>query len=213
VKHYHSIEKNVQDYFGQHFFGFDKVDGSNFCAEWNKKLSKKSQFTNGFGKFGTRTEIIKNASNPFTEAVNIFMDRYSGPLDKIFCENKLFRGVDTITVYGEFAGPRSFAGQHDWINDIDDFDVTIFDMFMYKKDFVKPADFIDIFGHLKVQKLITQGLLNEQIANDIISNIYGLKEGLVLKGVSEGKVWMVKVKTQEWLNKVRAQYGENNNIE
>jgi len=140
------------------------------------------------------------------------MDRYAIPLDKIFCENKLFRGVDTITVYGEFAGALSFAGQHNWIYE-ENFDVTIFDMFMYKKDFVKPADFIDIFGHLHVQKLITQGLLDEKMIEDIISNIYGLKEGVVLKGVSEGKVWMVKVKTQEWLNKIRAMYGENNNIE
>jgi len=210
MKHYHTIEKNVQDYIGHHFFGFDKVDGSNFCAEWNKKLSKKSQFTNGFKKFGTRTETIKNASNPFTEAVNIFMDNYSGPLDKIFCENKLFRGVDMITVYGEFYGPNSFAGQHDWK---EDHDVTIFDMFLYKKDYLKPSDFVDIFGHLNVQKLITQGLLDKKMIDDIISNIYGLKEGLVLKGVSEGKVWMVKVKTQEWLNKIRALYGVNNNIE
>jgi hypothetical protein len=35
----------------------------------------------------------------------------------------------------------------------------------------------------------------------------------VLKGVNEGKVWMAKVKTQEWLDKVRAMYGENNNLE
>jgi len=212
MKHYRSIEKNVHDYIGQHVFGFDKIDGSNFCAEWNKKLSKKSQFTNGFGKFGTRTETIKNASNPFTEAVNIFMDKYSGPLDKIFCENKLFRGIDTITVYGEFAGYLSFAGQHNWIYE-ENFDVTIFDMFLYKKDFVKPTDFIDLFEHLGIPKVVTKGLLDEQTINDIISNIYHLKEGVVLKGVSEGKVWMVKVKTQEWLNKIRAQYGENNNIE
>lgn len=210
MKHYHTIEKNVQDYMGQHVFGFDKVDGSNFCAEWNKKLSKKSRFTYGFGKFGTRTETIKNASNPFTEAVNIFMDNYAIPLDKIFCDNKLFRGVDMITVYGEFAGPNSFAGQHDWY---EDHDVTIFDMFLYKKDFVKPSDFIDIFGHLNVQKLITQGLLDEKMLSDIVSNIHGLKEGIVLKGVSEGKVWMVKVKTQKWLDKIRALYGENNNLE
>jgi hypothetical protein len=210
MKTYHSIEKNVQDYIGQHVFGFDKIDGSNFCAEWNRKLSKKSQFTNGFKKFGTRTETIKNANNPFTEAIDIFEDKYSEALDKIFCENKLFRGIDTITVYGEFAGESSFAGKHIWD---EDHDVTIFDMFMYKKDFVKPADFIDIFGHLDVQKLVLQGLLDVKMIQDIISNKYGLKEGVVLKGVSEGKVWMVKVKTQEWLNKIRALYGENNNIE
>jgi len=210
MKHYRTIEKNVQDYLGKVAFAFDKIDGSNFCAEWNRKLSKKSQFTNGFGKFGTRTQTIKNVNNPFVEAVDIFMNKYSIDLDKIFCENKLFRGVDTITVYGEFAGPNSFAGQHVWN---EEHDVTIFDMFMYKKDFVKPADFIDIFGHLDIQKFVFKGLLTVSLLNTIITNVYGLKEGVVLKGVSEGKVWMVKVKTQKWLDKVRALYGENNNLE
>ena len=210
MKHYHTIEKNVQDYIGQHIFAFEKIDGSNICAEWNRKLSKKSAFTNGFGKFGTRTEMIKHKNNPFCEAIDIFMDKYSAPLDKIFREEIIFRGVDGITVYGEFFGPSSFAGQHDWN---EEHDVVIFDMFVYKKDFVKPRDFIDIFGHLRIAKLITQGLLDEQMIQDIISNKYHLKEGVVFKGVSEGKVWMAKVKTQHWLDKVRALYGINNNIE
>jgi RNA ligase len=210
VKHYHTIEKNVQDYIGQHTFGFDKIDGSNFCAEWNKKLSKKSRYTNGFKKFGTRTETIKNANNPFVEAVNIFMDKYSAALDKIFCENKTFRGIDTITVYGEFFGEHSFAGMHNWK---EEHDVVIYDMFLYKKDYVKPADFIDIFGHLDIPQVITRGLLNEKMIQEIVANYFNIKEGVVFKGVSEGKVWMVKCKTQDWLDKVRALYGVNNNLE
>ena len=207
MKHYHSIEKYTEDYFGKHVFGFDKIDGSNFCAEWNKKLSKKSQFTYGFKKFGTRTETIKNASNPFTEGVNVFMDKYATTLDKIFCENKLFRGIDTITVYGEFYGPNSFAGQH---KRDEDHDVVIYDMFLYKKDFVKPADFIDIFGHLDIPKLHYKCIFDEVTLwsvqfNDIRMN---LKEGIVFKGVEEGKVFMFKVKTDEWLAKIRALYGE-----
>jgi len=150
MKTYHSIEKYSEDYFGKHVFGFDKIDGSNFRAEWNKKLSKKSQFTYGFRKFGTRGETIKNANNPFTEGVNIFMDKYAIKLDKIFNDNNLFRAIDTIPVYGEFYGLNSFAGQHVWD---EDHDVTIYDMFLYKKNFVKPADFISIFGHLDIPKL------------------------------------------------------------
>jgi hypothetical protein len=212
MKAYRSIDKYSAEHYGQHVFGFDKIDGSNFRAEWNKKLSKKSQFTNGFGKFGTRTETIKNANNPYTEAVNIFMDKYSAPLDKIFCENKLFRGIDTITVYGEFAGCLSFAGQHNWIYE-ENFDVTMFDMFLYKKDFVKPRDFIDLFEHLGIPKLLYSGVLDENLVKDIEYNKYKVKEGLVLKGVDEGKVFMMKVKTKEWLDKVRAMYGEKAELE
>lgn len=213
MKHYHTIEKNVQDYRGQHVFGFDKIDGSNFCAEWNRKLSKKTN-TNRFSKFGTRTQMIDTISNvnynPFNEAVNIFHNKYSEPLDKIFDENKSFRGIDIITVYGEFFGEHSFAGKHEWQ---EKHDVVIFDIFLYKKDFLKPRDFIDIFEHLHIPKLVYEGLLDDSTIIDIISNIYGLKEGLVLKGVFQNKVFMVKVKTQEWLDKVRALYGINNNLE
>jgi hypothetical protein len=210
VKTYHTIEKNVYDYIGQHVFGFDKIDGSNFRAEWNRKLSKKTYFTKGFGKFGTRNEMIKNVNNPFIEAANIFKDKYSETLDKIFNENKLFRGIDTITVYGEFFGPSSFAGIHNWK---EDHDLIIFDMFLYKKDFLKPRDFIDIFGHLDIPKLVFQDILDEKIIKDIVANVYRLKEGLVLKGVIENKVFMVKVKTKQWLDKIRSIYGLNNNLE
>jgi len=212
MKHYHSIEKNIGDYIGQYAYGFNKFDGSNFCAEWNKKLSKKSRFTYGFGKFGTRTQMIKNKENPFVEAVNLFMDKYAIPLDKIFNEEKIFRGVDTITVYGEFFGESSFAGQHNWD---EEHDVVIFDMFLYKKDFLKPGDFIDLFSHLGIPQVLFKGLLTEQAIQFIEWNCFEnkLKEGAVFKGVDNNKVWMAKVKTQQWIEKVRALYGINNDIE
>lgn len=210
MKHYHSIEKNIEDYIGEHVYGFNKFDGSNFCAEWNKKLSKKSRFTYGFGKFGTRTQMIKNKENPYVEAVNIFMDKYAVPLDEIFREDKLFRGIDMITVYGEFFGEHSFAGQHDWK---EEHDVTIFDMFLYKKDFLNPRDFVDTFGHLNIPRVIYKGILNEQIINDVRVNVFGLSEGLVFKGSLENKVFMAKLKTNDWLKKVRELYGENSNLE
>jgi len=210
VKSYHSIEKNINDYIGQYVYGFDKIDGSNFRAEWNQKLSKKSHFTNGFKKFGTRTEMIKHASNPFCKAIDIFEEKYSEHLNKIFRENKIFKGIDIITVYGEFFGKNSFAGQHNWNEELD---LIIFDMFLYKKDFLKPGDFIDTFEHLDIPRVIYQGFLDRKIINNVISNEYKLKEGVVFKGTKENKVFMVKVKTQEWLNKVRELYGENNNIE
>lgn len=212
MKTYHSIEKNVQDYIGQFAFGFDKIDGSNFRAEWNRKLSKKSTFTNGFGKFGTRNEMIKHDSNPFCEAIDIFMEKYSASLDKIFREDILFRGVDVITVYSEFFGEHSFAGQHDWD---EPHYLSLFDVFMYKKDFLSPSDFIKLFENMHIPKLLFNGILTEQAIQFIEWNCFEnkLKEGVVFKGVINKNVWMAKVKTQQWLDKVRTLYGINNNIE
>jgi hypothetical protein len=209
MKAYHTIEKYTSEYFGKHVFGFDKIDGSNFRAEWNKKLSKKNRSTYGFGKFGTKTELI-DKNSLYIEGVNIFMEKYSHELDKIFNENRLLREIPIITVFGEFFGKHSFAGQHDWN---EEHDIIIYDMFLYKKDYLKPATFMDIFENLDMPYLKYEGLLDESIINNIESNVYGVKEGLVLKGVNEGKVFMIKVKTLEWLNKVREKYGINNNYE
>ena len=85
-------------------------------------------------------------------------------------------------------------------------------MFLYKKDFVKPKDFIETFGELGIPRLVYQGLLDEAEINKIVTNEYGLKEGVVIKGVNEGKVFMVKCKTQFWLDKVRALYGSEDKI-
>ena len=63
-----------------------------------------------------------------------------------------------------------------------------------------------------VSEFPNESFKREKLTNEI-ANKYNLKEGLVLKGVSEGKTWMVKVKTQEWLDKVRAKYGIDNDIE
>jgi len=43
MESYNSIPKWSEDYFGKYVFAFDKIDGSNFRAEWNRKLSKKSR--------------------------------------------------------------------------------------------------------------------------------------------------------------------------
>lgn len=47
----------------------------------------------------------------------------------------------------------------------------------------------------------------------IRNNEYNLKEGVIVKGVIKTKkqkdeIWMVKVKTTEWLQKVKALHGE-----
>ena len=209
MKAYHSIEKWCPEYFGEHVFAFDKIDGSNFRVEWDRKLSKKTHFTLGFRKFGSRNEMIKNFSNPFAKGIEIFKDKYF-ELDRIFNENKRFRGIDRITIYGEFFGENSFAGIHDWK---EDHDIIMFDVFLYKKGYLPPAEFIKIFDHLDIPKLVYQGTFCEQFVKDIETNKLGLKEGVVCKSINEKVVEMFKVKTNEWLNKIREKLGVQKMLE
>jgi hypothetical protein len=210
MKHYDSIDKWNEKYFGHHVFGFDKLDGSCIRIEWNRKLSKKSQFTKGFGKFGTRMEMIQNWRNPYTEAVNLFMDKYSVDLDRIFTDNPICRGNDKITVFCEFLGKNSFAGFHNWE---EEHDIVLFDVNLYKRGLMTPNDFIHTFGQLDIPKVIYKGILDEHLIRDIQYNKFNLKEGMVLKGVINNRVFMMKVKTWDWLNRVKELYGEKKMLE
>jgi len=209
MKTYHSINRYSYDYLGKYIYAFDKIDGSNFRVEWDRKLSKKSNFTFGFKKFGTRNEIISKY-NPFIEAVSIFENKYAESFNKIFISNKLFQGINKITIFGEFFGDNSFAGLHNW----DEYhDLIFFDIFLYKKDYLTPSLFIKTFENLiNIPKLVYKGILTELFIKEIESNIE-LKEGVVIKGVDNDKIFMEKIKTKKWLNKVRDLYGEQKMIE
>ena len=145
MKTYASIPKWKPEDFGKQVHGFYKKDGSNFRAEWDRKLSKKSNFTNGFRNFGTRKEAI-HKNNPFFEGVKIFDEKFSEKLNEVFRTDKAFNSVDRITVYGEFFGNSSFAGIHKW----DEMhDIYLYDVFLYKKGYLPPADFLKIFPYEK----------------------------------------------------------------
>lgn len=192
------------DYFNKGFFGetvwvFDKLDGSNLRFEWNRKR--------GWYKFGTRNVMITEKDPNFGESIPIFMDKYAVDLGKVF--KKEYSNVESVVVFCEFVGENSFSGKH-IIEDKKD--VVLFDISLYKRGLVLPKDFIENFGHLHIPNLIYKGEYNNQLIRDIRDNIYGLKEGGVAKGVRKTKgdhiVWMTKIKTIEWLNKVKELYGE-----
>ena len=52
-----------------------------------------------------------------------------------------------------------------------------------------------------------------EFINDVRNNIYNLSEGVVCKGITKTKkdgecIFMTKVKTNDWLNKVRQKMGD-----
>ena len=221
MKTYTSIPKWKPEHLGKHIFGFYKMDGSNFRAEWDRKLSKKSKFTQGFSKFGTRKEVIQK-NNPFFEGVKIFDNKFSYELDEIFRTHKTFRGIDRITVYGEFSGENSFAGTHDWN---EPHDIYLYDIFQFKKGYLPPAEFLKIFpyGEFDICKKMYKGIFTEEVIKHVEDgdlcqwqypqSTQDLEEGIVFKGVEDGKVFMFKVKTNEWLQKVKEKYGEAKMLE
>jgi hypothetical protein len=206
MKKYPKIPYWNKGFFDEFCYAFDKLDGSNIRVEWQRKLAKKSTI-GGFAKFGTRQTMI-GKNHPFGEVVDIFYKELAGPLEKIFFNHPHFRNQPKITLFLEYFGVNSFAGLH---QESDEKQLILIDVDQYQKGFVPPKDFIEIFKGIGIPKVIYQGFYTTDFIQEVRSNKYNLTEGVVCKGVRKTKgrdiVWMTKIKTDEWLERVKKKMG------
>lgn len=185
---------------------FDKLDGSNFRAKYTQKK--------GFCLFGTRTQLIDINHPDFGIAVNTFLS-VSGPaasLQKLI--EKQWPNEREVVVFTEFFGNESFAGQHNK----SDFTLrhVVLDIMIGHKNrkFLLPQEFIKICrDKVPIPDVIYQGNLNDQLILDVRSGKYKVNEGIVCKGTERtgaacGNVWMAKIKTQDYLNRVFNRFGQ-----
>ena len=182
----------------EYCIAFDKYDGSNIRAEWSRKK--------GWDKFGSRKVLI-DGTHPLGDAIDIFLNTYGDDLEKIFKKDKLFRNCQNVTVFCEYFGPNSFAGWHD---PDDEKEIVLFDITIHKKGMISPRDFVKMFGHLKIPKIIYEGNFNESFIQDVKDGKYPVIEGVVAKGnLPHGRpphnLWMAKIKTKAWLDKLKVE--------
>lgn len=196
MKQYHKLYYYKPEIMGEDVWAFDKLDGQNLRFEAN--------FKRGFYKFGSRTQMISHKDEQFGKAVNIFMEKYSEDLMNIFSRKYNKNKFANFTVFAEYCGPNSFAGRHFDEN----LDVILFDVWLYQKGWVHPQKFIDDFGHLGIPKLIYQGELTDSFIKDVQSNKFNLSEGVIAKGLDGVDVFMCKIKTRKWLERVKSELGE-----
>lgn len=203
MKTYPHIEYQNKGIWGEKIYAFDKLDGSNIRAEWSRKR--------GFYKFGTKNVMIDEGNEQFGKAVSLFLNKYSDSLSKVFTDKKEYRNTESFVVFCEYLGSNSQFGNHD---PNDEMDIILFDVNEYKRGFIPPKEFVENFGHLPIPKIIYTGNYNKSLIQDIKDNIYNLHEGVIVKGTYSTKrknqelVWMVKIKTNDWLSKLKQQYGE-----
>jgi hypothetical protein len=110
-----------------------------------------------------------------------------------------------FVVFCEFLGENSFAGSH---QEGDVMDVVLFDVSKYNHGLISPYEFLEKFGHLDIPKVIYEGDYTEELVDQVRQNEWNLKEGLIVKGIHRKDLWMVKLKTLEWLRKVKEKFGE-----
>lgn len=196
MKTYPSIPRSTgQDFQEFDAYVFDKLDGSNLRWEWARK--------SGWYKHGTRTRLFDESDEVFGCAIEIFNTMLAEPLQKIARDERWERMI----VFTEFWGGKSFAGLHD---PADQKILTLFDVNPHKKGILGPKQFLKLFGDLPIPKFLgtrrwTRGFV-EEVRRGEISDI--TDEGVVGKSGEGHKLVMAKAKTQKWIDRVIAKYGE-----
>lgn len=179
---------------------FEKYDGTNLHWEWHRDR--------GWHAFGTRS-----ASYPLTpagtaefaarhEAVGVaaelFQEKFAEPLAAVLRP----RG-EAFVAFAEFLGPNSFAGLH---KADDPKRLVLIDVFEVGRGFFDPWAFRDLFASLPVARVVYEGRFTGKFTEDVRAGRYGVAEGVVCKGGKGADVWMAKVKTNAFLERLKAAF-------
>ena len=185
--------------------GFRKFDGSQIRCEWSRKR--------GWHKFGTRRRLFDATDPEYGKAIETFLNKYGESVPKALVDDLGRNKVEKLIAFGEFFGPSSFAGRH---NFEEEQDVVLFDVSIHKRGFVLPSDFVRLLGDLGTAPVVYEGPFDQAFIEAVRNGEYvGQSEGVVAKGTLPGKkgkeqhgFWMRKIKTNWWLNelKVRAEF-------
>jgi hypothetical protein len=143
--------------------------------------------------------MFDETDEQFGDAVALFREKYEEPIAKILTDN--FK-QDKVVVFTEYFGKNSFAGYHD---DNDEKELKLFDVHVIKKGLLEPKEFLKKFDKLDFcAELLYEGKFNKQYIEQIRQNIDGsLEEGVVVKGGRGHNLWLSKIKTLAYLDKLR----------
>jgi hypothetical protein len=192
MKNYPSIPKEPKP-FGELFHVFDKLDGSNLRFEYDPKR--------GWYKFGTRTRLLDENDSVLGRAKPLFLDMFAASIEETARQKRW----QSVVVFAEFYGPRSFAGQHE---PSDIHTLRLFDVAPFKQGILGPCDFLDLFGHLPIAACIGlftwDAVFLESVRSGRLPGI--TSEGVVGKRGSGHHLEMVKAKTDDWIRRVRERY-------
>lgn len=191
MKSYPSITKDMRP--DVYIYAFDKLDGSNIRAEWNSKK--------GFYKFGSRNQLIDENTKPLGKAIKILKEKFEEDFAMVAKEQKW---RDALCFF-EFHGPNSFAGQH---KDDEEQTLTLIDVNPYKEGILEPVQFIKLFKHLDIPKVLFEGHITTEFVDKVKnSTLDGMTdEGVVCKGANDKKTKMpimFKIKSRGWLERLK----------
>jgi len=195
MKQYPTISRDI---LNGSYYAFNKIDGSNIRAEWNRKR--------GFYKFGSRKRLLGTDQGVLAEAEDLVKSKYEGPITDRFKKKRLER----VICFFEFFGPNSFAGFHQE----ECHDVLLFDINVHRKGILGPRDFLDLTEGVEIAPLLYRGNINDifiQMVRD--GTLEGISaEGVVCKGAPLKKGYpphMFKIKTDAWMQRLKEHCGDD----
>jgi hypothetical protein len=195
----HLLARSANDYLGRPFIAFDKLDGSNIRAEWDRKR--------GWHGFGSRRRLLDPSQPLLGRSGELILDSYGDGLARVFTEDPTFGRPQQATAYFEFLGPHSFAGQHDpkvlGVESNEPFRVMLIDVNIHKRGLVSAEEFVERFGHLGIPRVIRRGVLDREFIADVRANRFETPEGVILKGGEGHQRWMAKVKTTAYFHRLK----------
>jgi hypothetical protein len=186
---------------------FEKYDGTNLHWMWDREI--------GLHAFGTRRDRFDldelgitqfNAAHPGMEtASSLFFGNLAEQLAHIFRERLRYM-TSQMVVFTEYLGPESFAGLH---KRDDTKQLVLLDV-QTENGFVPPSQFVDDFCDVPCARVVYRGKLTGKFANDVREGRFHVAEGVVCKGGDEfGNVWMVKIKTNAYMAKLKQAFKED----
>ena len=192
MKAYPSITTKID--FSKSYHIFNKYDGSNIRAEWNKKK--------GFYKFGSRTQLLTPDQAILYPSIAKIQSEYEEHLTQRLEKTK----AESAVCFFEYFGADSFAGSHS--SDPIKLSPLLIDIAIYKKGIMPPTKFLDFTQGLRVAELLYVGKIDEEFFQSVRnSTLPGMTfEGIIGKGEfsqREGSPIMFKIKSNAWLNKLK----------
>lgn len=198
---YPKIPENKNVFLGQ-CIAFEKLDGTNMHWVWTPGV--------GWSAFGTRRTRFdltdegiaefKKEHSELSEAPHIFQRAFKGIINNPPHE---------VILFTEFLGDNSFAGAH---KAEDKKRLVLFDAMVNGK-MLLPKQFLDSFStfnppeeyedEFDLPAVIYSGKYTGQFTEDVRNGKYKVNEGVVVKGLVKGELFMTKIKTKEYLKRLR----------
>lgn len=185
---------------------FEKYDGSNLHWVWDPEL--------GWYAFGTRRDRFdlddrgidqfKQAHPGLEDAAGLFQQSLAEPLARVIHANDCYASTK-IVAFTEYLGTNSFAGRH---KSGDAKRLVLFDVEV-AAGFLAPDLFVSQFADLPIARVIYRGKLTGKFTTDVREGRYDVAEGVVCKGGATGEVWMVKIKTNAYMRRLKESFADD----